>query len=108
MPTTSLYKCSRCKKEFNFDNIKYDYGHNLICIECLNKNATLPKKKSELNDRIVDKFICFDCRFQFNVRRDSRQVYKCPYCGKKKLMLVKKYKDGDDLIKDSQNPRYDY
>ena len=111
MPLTSLYTCSRCKREFNFNNIKYDESKKLICIECLEKSQTLTKKEvfsERPDDNEPVNFICASCRFKFSVKKGSPKAVKCPYCGKTKLMLVKKYKDEDDLIKDSMNPRFDY
>ena len=111
MPLTSLYTCSRCRKEFNFDNIKYDENHNLICLECMQKTEKLSKKKVELEkaeEQEVINFICVSCRFKFSVKKGSQKAIKCPYCSKTKLMIVKKYKDENDLIKDSTDPRFDY
>jgi len=111
MPVTSLYTCSRCKREFNFNNIKYDDGHKLICVECLHKKQELKRKElpSEMpDDKKPMNFICVGCRFKFSVRKGSPKALKCPYCGKTKLMLVRKYKTEDDLIKDSMDPRFDY
>ena len=112
MPLTSLYMCSRCKKEFNFDNIKYDQNNKLICVNCLDKQEKF-EKKEKLNLEIAEKgkvinFICVSCRFKFSVKKGSPKVIKCPYCGKTRLMTVKKYKEEDDLIKDSMDPRFDY
>ncbi len=112
MPLTSLYTCSRCKKEFNFDNIKYDENNRLICVECLQKQKKIENKeklkveKAEKGETI--NFICVSCRFKFSVKKGSPKSMKCPYCGKTRLMLVKKYKDENDLIKDSTDPRFDY
>ena len=111
MPLTSLYTCSRCKREFNFDNIRYDTGQNLICVECFGKNQKLQKKQflaeKPEEQKTID-FICYPCRFKFSIRKDSQKEIKCPYCGKTKLMLIKKYKNENDLIKDSMNPRFDH
>ena len=112
MPVTSLYTCSRCKKEFNFNNIKYDENKNLICVQCLDKKQKLEKKgklkieKAEEQEDI--NFICTDCRFKFSIKKGSPKAIKCPYCGKTKLMIVKKYKDENDLIKDSMDSRFNY
>ncbi len=110
MPTTPLYKCSKCKKEFNFSSIKYDEGHSLVCVECLSKRQALKKKeeseKTEGQEAI--KLICVSCRFKFSVRKGSLKALKCPYCAKTKIMVVKKYKDEDDLINDSMDSRFDY
>lgn len=111
MPLTSLYTCSRCRKEFNFSNIKYDESHNLICTECMQKTEKLHKKQIQLEkaeEQEAINFICYSCRFKFSVKKGSQQNIKCPYCSKTKLMIVKKYKDENDLIKDSLNPRYDH
>ena len=86
MPLTSLYRCSRCKKEFNFDNIKYDSDNRLICVECLGKQKAIEKKeklkleKAEEGEAI--NFICVSCRFKFSVRKGSPKAVKCPYCSK--------------------------
>ena len=111
MPTTTLYKCTRCKREFNFNNIKYDKDKKLVCVDCLQKILKLRKneivnEKPENNEPV--KFICVNCRFKFSVKKGSVKALKCPFCGKTKLMLVKKYKDENDLIKDSSDPRFDY
>ena len=111
MPLTSLYRCSRCKLEFNFNNIRYDTDHSLICVECLGKKQSLEKKQVKAEkpeDTGVINFICVSCRFKFSVRKGSPKEVKCPYCGKTKLMLVKKYKDENDLIKDAMDKRFDY
>lgn len=111
MPTTALYTCSRCKKEFNFNNIKYDEDKRLICIGCFEKKQKLKKNELKLEkpqEQETINFICVSCRFKFSVRKGSPKAVKCPYCGKTKLMLVKKYKDENDLIKDSMDQRFDY
>ena len=112
MPLTSLYTCSRCKKEFNFSNIKYDMDHSLICVECLGKKEKLEHKEKlraeEPKEQESINFICTSCRFKFSIKKSSPKVLKCQYCGKTKLMLVKKYKDENDLIRDSMNPKFDY
>ena len=112
MVLTSLYTCTRCRREFNFDNIKYDSNNKLICVECLEKQEKIQKKeklsleKAEEGEAV--NFICVSCRFKFSVKKGSPKAVKCPYCSKTKLMLVKKYKDENDLIKDSSDPRFDY
>ena len=111
MALTSLYTCSRCKKEFNFGNIKYDENHNLICLECFEKQGKLQKKQilpEKPGEQQSVSFICYYCRFKFSVKKDSPRDIKCPYCGKTKLMIVKKYKDENDLIRDSMDHRFDY
>ena len=112
MPLTSLYTCSRCKREFNFDNIKYDENNKLICVNCLEKQEKIEKKEKLSLEKADEgkeiKFICVSCRFKFSVKKGSPKTIKCPYCSKTRLMLVKKYKDEDDLIKDSMDPRFDY
>ncbi|MBI2652200.1 hypothetical protein HYX00_01935 [Candidatus Woesearchaeota archaeon] len=112
MPLTSLYTCSRCKKEFNFDNIKYDSDNRLICVECLEKQKAIEKKEKSKLEKAEEgeaiNFICVSCRFKFSVRKGSPKAVKCPYCSKTRLMLVKKYKDENDLIKDASDPRFDY
>ncbi|MBI3026559.1 hypothetical protein HYY70_00445 [Candidatus Woesearchaeota archaeon] len=112
MPITSLYKCSRCKKEFNFDGIKYDTDNRLICVECLDKQKKIEKKEKlnveEAEEGETINFICVSCRFKFPVKKGSPKSIKCPYCGNTRLMMVKKYKDENDLIKDSMDPRFDY
>ena len=110
MPLSTLYTCSRCKREFNFDNIKYDDNKKLVCVECLKKmqkiaNKNFASEKPDDNEPI--NFICMSCRFKFSVKKGSPKAMKCPYCGKTKLMLVKKYKDEDDLINDSMDARFD-
>jgi len=114
MPSTALYTCSRCKKEFNFDNIRYDTAHSLVCVHCLEKQQKLQHQeklkieKEKLGAQELLRFICVSCRFKFSVRKGSPKTLKCPYCGKTKLMRVNKYKDENDLIKDSMNTRFDY
>ncbi len=111
MPVTLLYKCKRCKREFNFNNIKYDKDGTLICVECLEKKKKLEKKEVALEKLVEHKtinLICMNCRFKFSVRKGSPKALKCPYCSKTKLMIVKKYKDENDLIKDSMDTRFDY
>jgi DNA-directed RNA polymerase subunit RPC12/RpoP len=103
--------CSRCRKEFNFNNIKYDSDNSLICIDCLNKKTKLEKKhKKEEKPQEPEKinFICLECRYKFKLKKDQLNAAKCPFCGKRRLMLVKRYKDENDLINDSMDPRFDY
>ena len=110
MPLSTLYTCTRCKREFNFDNIKYDENKKLICVECMEKNQKILNKKlarEKPEDSKPIDFICVSCRFKFSIRKDSQQNFKCPYCGKTKLMVVKKYKDENDLINDSMDSRFD-
>ena len=112
MPISSLYTCSRCKREFDFDNIKYDSDNRLICVECLGKQQKLEKKEKLVLEKTGEgeaiNFICVNCRFKFSVKKSSQKDVKCPYCSKTRLMLVRKYKDENDLIKDSSDPRFDY
>jgi len=112
MVLNHLYTCSRCKREFSFDNIKYDENNKLICINCLEKQKKIEGKEKLTLEKIGEgesiKFICVSCRFKFSVRKGSPKALKCPYCSKTKLMHVKKYKDENDLIKDSMDPRFDY
>ncbi len=112
MVLSSLYTCSRCKLEFNFDNIKYDSNNRLLCVECLEKQQLIDKKEKLSLERAEDgepiNFICVGCRYNFSVKKGSQKAVKCPYCNKTKVMLVKKYKDVNDLIKDASDPRFDY
>ena len=111
MPTTPLYTCIRCRKEFNFGSIKYDEKGSLVCLECLAKREKLKKQKSESEKQEGQEsanFICVSCRFKFSVKKGSSKSLKCPYCGKTKLMIVKKYKDEDDLINDSMDSKFNY
>jgi len=110
MTLKPLYTCSRCKKEFNFDNVKYDNHRSLVCVGCLGNQKELNKKEldSEKPDEIKTiKLICLQCRFKYSVRKGSPKSLKCPYCGKINVMIVKKYKDENDLIEDSMNPKFD-
>ncbi len=112
MPLTTSYTCTRCRRDFDFDNIKYDENNKLICIECLDKQRKIEKReklkleKAEQGEDID--FICASCRFKFSIKKGSPKAVKCPYCSKTRLMIVKKYKDENDLIKDSTDPRFDY
>ena len=112
MPVTTMYTCSRCRKDFDFDHIKYDSENRLICVECLEKQEKIEKKEKVAVEHAghgeIINFICVECRFKFPVKKGSQKEIKCPYCGKRKLMIVKRYKDEDDLIKDSTDPRFDY
>ena len=112
MALFTLYTCTRCKREFNFDSIKYDHNNKLICVECLGKQQKLEKKEKLAIEKAGEgkkiNFICVSCRFKFSVKTGTQQSIKCPFCGKTKLMLVKKYKDENDLIKDASDPRFDY
>ena len=107
---TPLYQCSKCKMEFNFNNIKYDQGNVLLCLDCFKKKPLVPVviQEPKSNEPIKDQFICLECRFKFKVTRGADQKLKCPFCSKTKLMRVKKYKDENDLINDSMNRRFDY
>ena len=112
MPVTTMYTCTRCRREFGFENIKYDENNKLLCLECLEKQHKIEKKeklrleKAEEGEEI--QFICASCRFKFSIKKGSAKAVKCPYCSKTKLMVVKKYKDENDLIRDSADPRFDY
>ena len=108
--TSPLYACSKCKKEFNFNNIKYDESHKLFCADCFSKRPLVQKVIEEpvSNGPHKIQFICLECRFKFKVTAGSDQRMKCPFCNKTRLMIVRKYKDENDLINDSMNPRFDY
>ncbi len=112
MPLTTKYTCTRCRREFDFDNIKYDENNKLICVECLEKQKKIERKERLKLEKAVEgeeiKFICASCRFKFSIKKGSPKTVKCPYCSRTKLMIVKKYKDENDLIKDSSDPRFDY
>ncbi|MBI2660027.1 hypothetical protein HYX07_02605 [Candidatus Woesearchaeota archaeon] len=112
MPITTLYICNRCRSEVDFNSIKYDSNNKLICVECLGKQQKIEKKEKlslkKAGEGESVNFICVSCRFKFSIRKGSQKETKCPYCSKTKLMLVKRYKDEDDLIKDASDPRFDY
>ena len=108
-----LYTCTRCRKEFEFEKIKYDDDKKLVCLECLHQENIIKKKNAKLSHEAPEdlgrtNFICMSCRFKFSIPKASQQTMKCPYCGKTKLMLVKRYKDENDLIKSSMDSRFDY
>lgn len=106
-----LYTCTRCKREFNFDHIKYDDSKKLICTECLEKQQSILRKKlasEKPDDNAPVNYICTSCRFKFVIKKGSPKSRKCPYCSSTKILVVKKYKDENDLISDSMNPRYDF
>ena len=102
--------CSRCKKEFNFNSIKYDEDKKLICHECLEKKQKLDEKyeAEKPDDNKPVNYICLSCRFKFSIKKGSAKALKCPFCSKTKLMVVKKYKDENDLINDSMDRRFDH
>ena len=111
MPTTPLYPCSKCKKEFNFDNVKYDSEKKLVCKQCFEKiesikKKELPKEMPDANEPIH--FLCLECKYKFSIKKGSQQNLKCPYCGRTRLMHVKKYKDENDLINESTSSKYDF
>ncbi len=111
MPLSPLYTCSKCKREFSFKNIKYDLDHSLICSQCLERKQKVTKKVRIENAPEEEKqlnFICTSCRFKFSFKKSSPRELKCPYCCKKKIMLIKKYKNEDDLIRESADPKFDY
>ena len=112
MPITTLYTCSRCRREVDFDSIKYDQNNKLICVECLGKQQKIEKKEKLSLEKAGEgeavNFICVSCRFKFSIKKETQKEAKCPYCGKTRLMLVKRYKDENDLINDSIDPRFDY
>ncbi|MAG92004.1 hypothetical protein CMO83_04985 [Candidatus Woesearchaeota archaeon] len=111
MPLTSLHTCSRCKKEYNFNSIKYTKDRSIICVNCLGNQQQLEKKEVKIGKPDEQKkvnFICLNCRFKFSVRKGSPKALKCQFCGKTRLMVVKRYKDEDDLINDSMDSKFDY
>ena len=93
MIKTLLYKCSLCRKEASFDNIRYsDDGKRIVCLECYTKkNSQQPPKYAE-NAEISQKdeahinLICKDCRYKFRIKKKQNTIIKCPYCSSKSLM----------------------
>ena len=87
-----LYHCTECKGSFPFENIKYGFENNLVCVDCFSKSN---KRSGNLgsgfgaykNDSNIIKFICIDCRYHFSLKKDSKISRICPYCGKNKLMV---------------------
>ena len=111
MPLNPLYMCSRCRKEFNFNNIKYNEDGALVCLDCLKIKKPEGKKnlrKEHGSEAETVDLICVSCRYKFSVKKGSAKSVKCPYCAKTNLMLIKKYKDEHDLIDDSMDAKYDY
>ena len=45
MPVNTLYTCTRCRNEVDFNSIKYDENNKLICVECLGKQQKIEKKE---------------------------------------------------------------
>ena len=54
------------------------------------------------------KYQCMHCRYQFSLKQDSSVERRCPNCGRKQLMEVKKHKDVNDLIEEASDSKYDY
>ena len=110
MALDSLYLCSRCRNKFDLSNVRYDNRGNLTCLSCLGKMDQGAKFKMETTSSNPNylKYICGHCRFKFTMRLDSPRRRFCPYCGKTNLVQVKKYKDENDLIKESSNSRFDF
>jgi DNA-directed RNA polymerase subunit RPC12/RpoP len=110
LPLASLYTCTRCKKEYNFNHIRYDDKKNLICTLCFDKLTYAPNAPNshKPTGQEAVKYICLHCRFNFSIKKGSPKAPKCPYCGKTKLMLVKKYNDANTLIEESMDSKFDY
>lgn len=109
MPLDSLYSCSRCSRKFGVENVRYDSKGRLVCLACLGKvEQRMESLIAKKEDAGIINFICMRCRYKFRIRKGAQQKFACPYCGRTELMQVKKYKDENDLIHESSNPRFDY
>ncbi|HLD06633.1 MAG TPA: hypothetical protein VJC16_03815 [Candidatus Nanoarchaeia archaeon] len=95
MVNTTLYRCSRCSKEFGFAQIKYSSEKQIFCTSCYAQAIQEGKEKPRLYSgsarpvakaQDATKYICVNCRYQFNVKKSSGMSARCPYCGKDNMM----------------------
>ena len=107
MSLDSLYICSRCKSRFPIGNIRYNNRGALVCINCL-EGKTGQRSTIEKPDIGILSFICIDCRYKFKIKKGSPQRPVCPYCGRSRIMQIKKLKDENDLIRDASDSKFDY
>lgn len=106
----ALYTCTKCNQDFPFGKIKYDTSMKIVCHDCLGEKEEEKSPMRRIQERASEdkvKLICSQCRFQFSLGMSSQQAWKCPNCDSSSLMRVKKYKDADDLINESMDPRFD-
>ncbi len=108
MPETDirrLLRCSRCKKDLPFDQVKYlPNGRDVACVACL---GIVQRERHEL-DRIDERkytYQCVDCRYQF--RRNALNTPRgCPQCGSKRLIKAQESKlDSASLLRAADDPR---
>lgn len=95
MISSTLYTCSLCKKEFQFDNIRYgDDGKRIVCLNCYKESMKTQTQDDNFKrtavSKVIDtdtlKLICMDCRYKFSFKKKARSNLRCPYCSGTHLM----------------------
>ena len=120
----TLYKCTICKREYPFNQIKYNKEEKIVCKTCavakveskvkipairINenpKNVEQPIMKAEQKKKPVEeiiKYVCTSCKYRFKLGKGSKISKNCPYCGKA-TVEVDNY-DANQIIREASNPR---
>jgi DNA-directed RNA polymerase subunit RPC12/RpoP len=104
------YRCTKCKQEYDSEDIRFTGQSALMCVYCLGKKqrqAEQPKTAKEEPQEENVNYFCNDCRYSFK-RRASFKFNNCPYCGKSGSIIVKKPQTAEKLITDSVEPDFDF
>src|SRR6187549_2101870 len=105
MDTRRFLRCSRCKKDLPFDQVRYlPNGKDVSCVTCL---GIVQRERHDL-DRIDERqytYQCVDCRYQFR-RSAIHSPRGCPQCGSKKLLKAEANKlSSASLLRAADDPR---
>ena len=107
------FKCYKCNKEFETDEIRYSASDKLICVYCLGTkkpeiiSIDREIKKGSGEKEQFTEYQCGKCSYTFK-RNKSFIVESCPYCGKPGTLTKKSKLKADNILKDSLDRRYDY
>jgi len=118
MDENLLIVCRNCGRKILMHNMRPDdSGENMICVDCYRKKVPTrslseearsidqPARKTVAKSEPMNKYICTSCRYKFS-RKASREVDKCPYCGKNTI-IVDNQLGADKLLNESVNKKFE-
>lgn len=98
------YLCERCRKFFNFDDIKYIVkGSDAKIALCTKCRDAFKAESSKIKEKSVERvpYICGRCKYKFKYDKHSGAELKCPYCGKTDKIMLDRVSDINKLIQES-------
>ncbi len=100
MGTLDTARCSRCKRDYPFAQVRYlPDGKSIACHACLGVVAKEAGKEAKAREGKQRDFQCVACRYTFR-RSDASPPRACPQCGERRMIGFEREKmTGDALLK---------